>query len=62
MRRWIADRCRLALRKVLPKLIAFALVPTRQEMERVFAQIWGGQAVITPNAAAEPPRPGTTLH
>lgn len=33
MRRWLIDRVRLALRKALPRLIAFACLPTETEID-----------------------------
>lgn len=64
MRRWAEDKIRLALRKVLPRLIAFAILPTRKEVDQIIAGAMAEllKATNTPAPTADRSRQANTLH
>ncbi len=63
MRRCAADKLRLALRKVMPRLMAFAFSPTAEEFGRIVAKVLADStfsAVL--EASRQESREGQALH
>lgn len=54
MRRWLADRLRLALRKVLPRVMAFACSPTQAEIRQIVESITSPPLVLYRSGEAMP--------
>lgn len=68
MRAWLKDRARLALRKVLPRLMAFACSPTQAEWNVIVAGVLRqmdieAQRILRPGFDIEPTKSDRTkLH